>query len=173
MAPSGSEAAAPRGCASRLIHRCVRDPGRPADVTPSCWASSRQVQRRPHHDSRLICSPRQPTGLRSPAATRPLAWPCSGRYLALGAGWARKACPSARSTRRVGLPASAMNLAFRRDAGERPPRGAYGGRSRLCRRTVCRRMPELGYRFRPRKGGSRRRCYGSAGLLHRCRYATL
>ena len=44
----------------------------------------------------------------------------------MGAGWARKACPSARSTRRVGLPASAMNLAFRRDAGERPPRGAYG-----------------------------------------------
>jgi hypothetical protein len=30
----------------------------------------------------------------------------------------------------------AMNLASRRDAGERPPRGAYGGRSRLCRRAV-------------------------------------
>jgi len=34
-----------------------------------------------------------------------------------------------------------MNLASRRDAGERPPRGADGGRSRLCRRVVWRRPP--------------------------------
>jgi hypothetical protein len=39
------------------------------------------------------------------------------------------------------FPAPAMNLASRRAAGERPPRGAYGGRSRLCGRILWRRLP--------------------------------
>jgi hypothetical protein len=46
------------------------------------------------------------------------------------------------------FPAPAMNLASRRAAGERPPRGAYGGRSRLCGRVLWRRLSGW-MRYRP------------------------
>src|SRR4029453_15066232 len=47
--------------------------------------------------------------------------------------------------------APAMTLASRRAAGERPPRGAYGGRSRLCGRILWRRLSGW-MRYRPAAG---------------------
>src|SRR5215207_7303516 len=133
---------------------------RPADVTPELLGQQPPGPAPPHTRQAADLLAKATNGLAITRRTRPLAWPCSGRYLALGAGWARKACPSAGSTQRVGLPASAMNLALRRDAGERPPRGLRGPFAPVPSSCLT-ASTKVGLRLRSRRGGSRRRpCCG-------------
>ena len=96
----------------------------------------RHVQRRPHTRQAADLLAKATNGLaitRRHAATGvAVQWALLGIGSRLGA----EGLSFCGVDQRVGLPAWAMNLAFRRDAGERPRRGAYGGRSRLCRRAV-------------------------------------
>jgi hypothetical protein len=94
MAAREVKRAAPGGRASQLIHRCVRDPARPADVTPELLGPAAART----HDRRLILLAKATNGLaiaRRPTATGvAVQWALLGIRSRLGP----KACPSAGST---------------------------------------------------------------------------
>src|SRR5215218_9685458 len=99
MAPSGG-VERPRRRVRFAIDSSVRARScRPAHVTPELLGQQPPGPAAARtHDRRLILLAKATSGLAITRRHAATGVPCSGRYLAVGAGWARKACPAAGST---------------------------------------------------------------------------
>ena len=166
MAPRGVKRPRRVEAAWRLIHRCVRDPGRPADVTPELLGQQPPGPAAARtHDRRLVLLAKATNGLaitrRHPATGVAVQWALLGIRSRLG--W--EGLSFCGVDPKGGSSGTGHDLAFRRDAGERPPRGAYGPFAPVPSSCLT-ASTKVGLRLRSRGGGSRRRpCCGSASSI--------